>query len=158
MLGSSLGKPDVVLGLTRAGFFNQTNSFTAHLQVDVWIREQRHNASSPYRYTELSNGGLGPEVDFTGEKQLYCVLAACSACYLPAFWPNACLAWVLGANGVARASTCVLVHKVACMLLSRTFLLLLYCVLAGCYSRLSRSVRRHVLSVLDLACPSSFQG
>ncbi|KAL4449424.1 hypothetical protein ABPG77_007068 [Micractinium sp. CCAP 211/92] len=37
-----------------------------NLLVDVWIREQRHNASSPYRYTELSNGGLGPEVDFTG--------------------------------------------------------------------------------------------
>lgn len=38
----------------------------ANLLVDVWIAEQRHNASSPYRYTELSNGWLGPEVEFTG--------------------------------------------------------------------------------------------
>ena len=38
----------------------------ANLLVDVWVREQRHNASSPYRFHELSNGGLGPLVDFTG--------------------------------------------------------------------------------------------
>ncbi|PSC74838.1 glycosyl hydrolase [Micractinium conductrix] len=38
----------------------------ANTLVDVWIREQRHNASSPYRYAELGNKGLGPSVGFTG--------------------------------------------------------------------------------------------
>lgn len=38
----------------------------ARLLVDVWVREQRHNESSPYRFHELGNGGLGPSVEFTG--------------------------------------------------------------------------------------------
>ena len=38
----------------------------APLQVDVWTVEQRHNASSPYRFHELTNNGLGPSVAWTG--------------------------------------------------------------------------------------------
>jgi uncharacterized membrane protein YgcG len=38
----------------------------ASLLVEVWVREQRHNESSPYRFQELGNGGLGPTVEFTG--------------------------------------------------------------------------------------------
>ncbi|KAI7846176.1 hypothetical protein COHA_000346 [Chlorella ohadii] len=38
----------------------------ANLLVDIWIREQRRNESSPYRFQELSNGGLGPTGEFTG--------------------------------------------------------------------------------------------
>eukprot|EP00887_Chlorella_sp_A99_P007759 scaffold20.g7759.t1 len=38
----------------------------ANLLVDVWVREQRHNASSPYRYVDLPNGGLGAPVRYTG--------------------------------------------------------------------------------------------
>ena len=39
----------------------------ANLLVDVWMREQRHNAStSPYRFHELQNEGLGSPVGYTG--------------------------------------------------------------------------------------------
>lgn len=38
----------------------------ASLLVDVWVREQRHNESSPYRFKELGNEGLGPTVQYTG--------------------------------------------------------------------------------------------
>lgn len=37
--------------------------------VDVWILEQNHNASSPYRYVELSNNGHGTVVKYTGMRQ-----------------------------------------------------------------------------------------
>ena len=35
--------------------------------VDMWTREQRHNESSQYRFSELPNGGLGAPVGYTGE-------------------------------------------------------------------------------------------
>lgn len=34
--------------------------------VDTWIVEQNHNESSPYRFVELPNDGLGREVGYTG--------------------------------------------------------------------------------------------
>ena len=34
--------------------------------VDTWIVEQNHNQSSPYRFVELANDGLGGEVAYTG--------------------------------------------------------------------------------------------
>lgn len=38
----------------------------AMTMVRLWVNEQTHNESSPYRFSELSNNGLGPPVGFTG--------------------------------------------------------------------------------------------
>jgi meiotically up-regulated gene 157 (Mug157) protein len=48
-------------------FLNESQIFdAAALLVDVWTREQKHESLSPYRYSELPRGGLGPETAFTG--------------------------------------------------------------------------------------------
>jgi hypothetical protein len=41
----------------------------AATMVRLWVAEQRHNASSPYRFTELKNNGLGPPVGYTGARR-----------------------------------------------------------------------------------------
>lgn len=38
--------------------------------VRLWVSEQHHNASSPYRFTELRDGGLGTPVSYTGVHSL----------------------------------------------------------------------------------------
>ena len=48
-------------------FLNETALFdAAMLLVDTWVVEQEHEARSPYRYSELPRGGLGPASAFTG--------------------------------------------------------------------------------------------
>ena len=48
-------------------FLNETALFdAAMLLVDTWVVEQEHEARSPYRYSELPRGGLGPASAYTG--------------------------------------------------------------------------------------------
>jgi len=39
---------------------------TAHVMVDTWVVEQKHEELSPYRYPELVRNGLGPSLGYTG--------------------------------------------------------------------------------------------
>ncbi len=64
MLWNYLATPGI-FGAER--FLNETGLFeAAMLLVDTWTVEQRHEEASPYRYSELPRGGLGPRSAHTG--------------------------------------------------------------------------------------------
>jgi uncharacterized protein len=54
-----------IFGVER--FLNETTLFdAAMLLVNTWTLEQRHEERSPYRYSELPRGGMGPQASYTG--------------------------------------------------------------------------------------------